>query len=75
MPRGSSKAARAEMIVSGGANACVTPGMMFGICRMRAIATGFNDRPKEASRPFDSLRQGFVLGEGAWIVARTRSGT
>lgn len=60
------------MIVSGGADACVTPGMMFGFCRMRALATGFNDRPKEASRPFDSLRQGFVLGEGAWIVVLER---
>lgn len=46
--------------------------MMFGFCRMRAVATGFNDRPSEASRPFDSLRQGFVLGEGAWIVVLER---
>jgi 3-oxoacyl-[acyl-carrier-protein] synthase II len=62
----------AEVILSGGADACVTPGMIFGFCKMRAIATKYNDRPKEASRPFDRGRDGFVLGEGAWMVVLER---
>ena len=36
--------------------------------RMRALTTKFNDRPQEASRPFDSQRSGFVIGEGAGIM-------
>ena len=58
----------AEVLLTGGADACVTPGMLFGFSRMRAVATKFNDRPTEASRPFDRLREGFVLGEGAWLM-------
>ena len=58
----------AEILVTGGADACVTPGMMFGFSRMRAVPIHFNDRPAEASRPFDIRREGFVLGEGAWLM-------
>ncbi|MBP6715396.1 MAG: beta-ketoacyl-[acyl-carrier-protein] synthase family protein [Acidobacteria bacterium] len=57
----------ADVLVTGGADACVTPGMLLGFSRMRAVATRFNERPSEASRPFDAGRDGFVLGEGAWI--------
>jgi len=39
---------------------------------MRAVATKFNDRPSEASRPFDKARDGFVLGEGAWLMTVER---
>ena len=35
---------------------------------MRALTTKFNDRPEESSRPFDSQRSGFVMGEGAGIM-------
>ena len=58
----------ADVVLTGGADACVTPGMMFGFSRMRVISSRFNDRPAEASRPFDRDRDGFVLGEGAWLM-------
>jgi 3-oxoacyl-[acyl-carrier-protein] synthase II len=66
------RAGEADAIVSGGTDACVTPGMMFGFSRMRAVSTAYNDRPAEASRPFDKGRDGFVLGEGAWMVVLER---
>lgn len=66
------RAGEADVILSGGADACVTPGMIFGFSKMRAVATKYNDRPAEASRPFDRGRDGFVLGEGAWMVVLER---
>jgi 3-oxoacyl-[acyl-carrier-protein] synthase II len=62
----------ADVILSGGADACVTPGMIFGFSRMRAVSTRYNDAPSQASRPFDRGRDGFVLGEGAWMVVLER---
>jgi 3-oxoacyl-[acyl-carrier-protein] synthase II len=62
----------ADIILSGGADACVTPGMIFGFSKMRAVATQYNDEPASASRPFDKLRDGFVLGEGAWMLVLER---
>jgi 3-oxoacyl-[acyl-carrier-protein] synthase II len=62
----------ADAILSGGADACVTPGMIFGFSKMRAVSTKYNDAPGEASRPFDKGRDGFVLGEGAWMVVLER---
>ena len=58
-----------DVILSGGTDGCVLPGMIFGFSRMRAVSTHYNDRPSEASRPFDRGRDGFVLGEGAWMLA------
>jgi len=55
-------------ILVGGAEACITRGMMEGFCRMRAAAVGWNDRPERASRPFNRDRSGFVLGEGAYLL-------
>jgi 3-oxoacyl-[acyl-carrier-protein] synthase II len=66
------RAGDAEVILSGGADACVTPGMIFGFSRMRAVATRYNELPAAASRPFDAGRDGFVLGEGAWMVVLER---
>jgi 3-oxoacyl-[acyl-carrier-protein] synthase II len=62
----------ADVLVTGGADACATPGMILGFCRMRVTSTGYNDRPSEASRPFDRGRDGFVLGEGAWLMTLER---
>jgi 3-oxoacyl-[acyl-carrier-protein] synthase II len=66
------RAGEAEVLLSGGADGCVTPGMIFGFSRMRAVTTHYNDRPAEASRPFDRGRDGFVLGEGAWMYVVER---
>lgn len=62
----------ADVILSGGADACVTPGMIFGFSKMKVVATRYNDLPATASRPFDRERDGFVLGEGAWMVVLER---
>ena len=66
------RSGEADVLLTGGADACVTPGMIFGFSRMRAVATDFNDRPGEASRPFEKSRDGFVLGEGAWMLVLER---
>jgi 3-oxoacyl-[acyl-carrier-protein] synthase II len=66
------RAGDADVILSGGADACVTPGMIFGFSRMRVVSTRYNDTPAAASRPFDRGRDGFVLGEGAWMVVLER---
>ncbi len=58
-----------DVLLSGGTDGCVLPGMIFGFSRMRAVSTHYNDRAAEASRPFDKGRDGFVLGEGAWMMA------
>ncbi|HEU4402418.1 MAG TPA: beta-ketoacyl-[acyl-carrier-protein] synthase family protein, partial [Candidatus Polarisedimenticolia bacterium] len=56
------------LVLTGGAEACITRGMMEGFCRMRAAAVGWNDQPEKASRPFSRDRSGFVLGEGAFML-------
>ena len=62
----------ADVILTGGADACVTPGMMYGFSRMRVVSMAYNDTPAIASRPFDRGRDGFVLGEGAWMLTLER---
>jgi 3-oxoacyl-[acyl-carrier-protein] synthase II len=66
------RSGEADAVLSGGADACVTPGMIFGFSRMKALSMAYNDRPAEASRPFDKGRDGFVLGEGAWMLVLER---
>jgi 3-oxoacyl-[acyl-carrier-protein] synthase II len=61
-----------DVVLSGGSDGCVLPGMIFGFSRMRAVSTRYNDRPAAASRPFDRGRDGFVLGEGAWMLVLER---
>ena len=62
----------AEVVLTGGADACVTPGMMYGFSRMRVSSMAYNEDPAHASRPFDKGRDGFVLGEGAWMLVLER---
>ncbi len=57
----------AEVMICGGAEACVTPMGVGGFAAMRALSTR-NDEPEKASRPWDKGRDGFVVGEGAGIV-------
>ena len=45
------RSGEAEVILSGGTDACVTPGMIFGFSRMKAVSMAHNDRPAQASRP------------------------
>ncbi len=58
----------ADVMVAGGAEAAVNPLGIAGFCASRALSTAFNDRPAEASRPWDKDRDGFVMGEGAGIL-------
>ncbi len=66
------RAGEYDALLTGGTDGCVLPGMLFGFARMRAVSTHFNDRPEAASRPFDLDRDGFVLGEGAWMLVFER---
>ncbi|NLN41740.1 MAG: beta-ketoacyl-ACP synthase II [Clostridiales bacterium] len=57
----------ADVIITGGAEAPITPLALAGFCSMKAMSTR-NQDPKTASRPFDAERDGFVMGEGAGIL-------
>jgi 3-oxoacyl-[acyl-carrier-protein] synthase II len=59
---------QADVMVAGGAEACITPLTFAGFCSLRALSTHFNDCPQKASRPFDRRRDGFVMGEGAGMM-------
>ena len=54
-------------MITGGAEAVVTPLALGGFCAMRALSTR-NEEPEKASRPFELDRDGFVIGEGAGIL-------
>jgi 3-oxoacyl-[acyl-carrier-protein] synthase II len=58
----------AILMATGGAEAAITPLTLSGFFRMGAVATGFNEHPTQASRPFDLNRCGFVMADGAGIL-------
>ncbi|MHA1547310.1 MAG: beta-ketoacyl-ACP synthase II, partial [Alphaproteobacteria bacterium] len=58
----------ADVMVAGGTESPVCRIGVAGFIACRALSTGYNDRPTEASRPYDRGRDGFVMGEGAGIV-------
>lgn len=58
---------RADVMITGGAEAAITPLAMAGFIQMKAMSTR-NEEPEKASRPFDLERDGFVIGEGAAIL-------
>jgi 3-oxoacyl-[acyl-carrier-protein] synthase II len=57
-----------DVVVTGGADCCITPGIVDCYGRMKCVSTHFNDTPERASRPFNRDRDGFVIGEGSWTV-------
>ena len=57
----------ADIVISGGAEATVTPMAIGGFANMKALSER-NESPATASRPFDATRDGFVMGEGAAVV-------
>ena len=57
----------ADVMITGGAESCITPLGVGGFNAMKALSTR-NDEPEKASRPFDRDRDGFVMGEGAGVM-------
>ena len=58
---------RADVMITGGSEAVISPLAFGGFCAMHALSTR-NDEPEKASRPFDMERDGFIMGEGAGIL-------
>jgi len=63
---------QADAVIAGGAEACVLPLTMAGFNALRALSTGFDDKPAQASRPFAKGRDGFVMAEGAAVLVLER---
>ena len=55
-------------MIAGGSEAAVCKLGIAGFCAARSLSTSYNDRPHEASRPWDKDRDGFVMGEGSGII-------
>ncbi len=58
----------ADIMLAGGAESTINPLGVAGFAQARALNSSFNDRPEQASRPYDKDRDGFVMGEGAGVV-------
>lgn len=59
---------RSKRIISGGVESTVTPLGVAGFTALKALSSHYNDEPAKASRPFDSGRDGFVIGEGTGLL-------
>jgi 3-oxoacyl-[acyl-carrier-protein] synthase II len=64
-----------DYVVTGGADATITEGVLTGFCIMRIVSNTHNDDPTAGSRPFTANRDGFVLGEGSWMFVMEREET
>ncbi|WP_392886683.1 beta-ketoacyl-ACP synthase II [Pseudomonas migulae] len=62
------RSGEADIAVCGGAEAAIDRVSLAGFAAARALSSGFNDTPERASRPFDSDRDGFVMGEGSGLL-------
>lgn len=62
------RSGHASVMICGSAEAVISPLSIAAFSRMRALSTNYNDKPSKASRPFDTDRDGFVMGEGAGIL-------
>ncbi|WP_300000292.1 beta-ketoacyl-ACP synthase II [uncultured Cedecea sp.] len=62
------RSGEADIAVCGGAEAAIHRVSLAGFAAARALSSEFNDNPETASRPFDSSRDGFVMGEGAGLL-------
>ena len=62
------KRGAANVMIAGGSEAAVCKLGLAGFCAARSLSTSFNEKPHEASRPWDKNRDGFVMGEGAGII-------
>jgi 3-oxoacyl-[acyl-carrier-protein] synthase II len=62
------RSGRADVVITGGTEAAITPVAIGGFCALGALSTKYNDTPGKACRPFDLNRDGFVMGEGAGIL-------
>lgn len=58
----------ADVALCGGSEACIDRVSLGGFAAAKALSSGFNDSPAQASRPFDAAREGFVMGEGAGLL-------
>lgn len=58
----------ADIMLAGGAEGAICPIGIAGFAQARALNMSYNDRPEQASRPYDKDRDGFVMGEGAGVV-------
>ncbi len=61
-------AGEADIVICGGAEACIDKVSLGGFAAAKALSTQYADSPERASRPFDKDRDGFVMGEGAGIL-------
>ena len=59
---------KADVMIVGGAESAICPVGIAGFAACKALSSNFNDEPRRASRPYDRLRDGFVMGEGAGFL-------